>query len=602
MNHKITIICPLFETGSGKVYLAEEVIQNSQIIKYFAFEFRQDYVEKGYFLEGVKILKNLKKSSLFRNYQYMYKSLPQEIFLFDYIEGEFLEKKIMENNKQLKSFDNSEIQTYLKQLLEALYELHSNKIPGRLFSVQNILYSQASKRLILMDFGFGCEINQEKLDILAPPEYLESLIEKKQNDQEFDLKFDSWLVGAFLYNLIKLKPINIIEIQKNTLEKLKYDRKEQYLQYLKQKKTISCYTSRYNINLCYFVESLLTYNKEQRLSFYEIYQHQYIQSLQIEEEKKYLNFYKNISMISDYFQVVSTDQLKGPNENTEIHIQQGNQQKQKSQFTSSVDSQQKQKQKPRIIEISPIKNQKINKKFPDYQSVIMKQPVFQNKKFDNFFLQIQLDYLRCCILAETAEKIITLLPRYKYPFEYVLAYFVKKMHLMILRETDHYLKSDFYKNNYDLDWQAFLKDYSKDLLICPEISYYCDKLMKEIIEMFRDHCYIHLQGNSELSETLKKSLSNSLAQNHNIIFTSEEFLDKGYSEALEILFECVNQIRAQNDKSEELQLFQKQIYICITITSINLENFQQTFREMLPENQQIKPRDIILHLRLSSHN
>lgn len=64
--------------------------------------------------------------------------------------------------------------------------------------------------------------------------------------------------------------------------------------------------------------------------------------------------------------------------------------------------------------------------------------------------------------------------------------------------------------------------------------------MKEIIEMFRDHCYIHLQGNSELSETLKKSLSNSLAQNHNIIFTSEEFLDKGYSEALEILFECVN--------------------------------------------------------------
>ncbi|CAD8125375.1 unnamed protein product [Paramecium sonneborni] len=547
MNHNISIICPLFETSSGKVYLAEEMVQNNSILKYFAFEFRKDYVEKGYFFDEVQIIKNTKKPRQFRNYQKMYKN---QLFLFNYIEGEFFDKIILVNVKLQKSFENTEIKIYLKQLLEALYELHSNKIPGRLFSVQNILQTQTSKRMILMDFGFGSRINQDQLDILAPPEYLESLIEKNnnllynsyENDKVFDLKFDSWLVGAFLYNLIKLRPINHIKSQQNTFERYKYDEKEQYLQHLKKMKFIPCQTSRYNQNLCSFVQDLLTYNKEKRLSFFQIYQHEYIQNLQIEEQNKYLKFYKNLSTILD---------------------------------------------------------QKFK---PDYQSVIMKQLKFENKKFDTFWLQKQLDYFKCFILEETEEKIINLLPRYIHPYEYIFAYFVKKMHLLILRETNHYSQSDQYQNKLDQDCQIFLQQFSKDLLKSIEIFEYIDKLTKQLIEMFRQHCYIHLNKNSKLSQNIKKSILDDYNQNHSMLLNSQEFFENGYFEALEILFQYINQLKVQDEISEELQQFQKQIYICIIITSLDVENFQQIFREVLPENQQIKPSDILINFGFVGHN
>ncbi|CAD8074463.1 unnamed protein product [Paramecium sonneborni] len=580
MNQQIAILYQLQETGSGKLYLAEEKVQNNVSIKYYAFDLQQ-LQNKGYLIEEDKFVKKSKKRSYFRNYLKMHLNPP--LFLFEhYLDGDFLDQKIIENFRNKKSFEKTEIQSYLKQLLEALFQLHQTSIPGRLFSVQNILLIKSTQKIVLMDFGFGPNIKQDNLDILAPPEFLEKLIQKNSDNLlEFDLKFDSWLVGAFLYNLIKLRSINYFEGKLNYQDRCKYDQLEQYYEYLKKIEFIECKTQRYNPILCEFVQSLLTCNKDKRLSFFDIYQHPYVRSLQIDGIKEYEDFYSKQKDIIDYFKIaIESDKLNMP-------LDSYNNSNQSSASNSSQNSRQTQQQRVKITEII---------QSLDYCSVIMKQPFFSNKRFDSFWLKIQLDYLKCYILADTEQKILSLFPKYKLPFDQVIAYYIKKMHYLVLKEINFYLNSDTYQNKSDQDWESFLLQYQKELLKQEEVIQYLENLKKDLISIFNLHC--NLRDQSKIPEKLRTFIHDDQSRNLNINISSIEFYVQGYSEAVDLLRQNIYQLIISDEKNQELFKFMNQISLCVSITtSFNQETFQEQFQGLYKENETVKPKDLVNYIK-----
>ena len=62
-----------------------------------------------------------------------------------------------------------------------------------------------------MDFGFCPALLSSDFSYLFPPEldYISQKNTSFQNLEVYTSKLDSWLLGAFLYHLVKLNPINM---------------------------------------------------------------------------------------------------------------------------------------------------------------------------------------------------------------------------------------------------------------------------------------------------------------------------------------------------------------------------------------------------------
>ncbi|CAK77890.1 unnamed protein product (macronuclear) [Paramecium tetraurelia] len=483
----------------------------------------------------------------------------KQFFLFEYIEeSQFLDQKIKDYSKIQRSFQYPEIQSYLKNLLLALYQLHKNQMPGRVFSTFNIVV-QPNNKIVLMDFGFEPQIEQNYLDILAPPEYLKKIIDKEnanQTDYKFDLKFDSWLLGAFLYHLIKFQSINQVKVN-NIDIRFKYDKKEEFYEYLKNIEYIPCQTTRYKNTLLSLVQGLLTCDPKKRLSFLQIYQHPFIQDLQLQGQQEYIQFYSQCQYIRDLQNEV-------------------------------IDTRELNRDPPPIMEV-PTRQ-------PNYLHVILNKPQFSDQSFYNYWFKIQLDCLRCYLLVQTADK-ITILSNYNYPFIKVLVYIIKKMHLLILREMNNYLKSELYQNQPNRNWQIFLNQHQRDLISTEQINLYLKVLEQELKIIFEQHCQIHLQQGSLLPLEIQQSLNDNRDQDPYYYFLN------GYADAISMLLIYVDQLITQNQlfKLEELQSFKKLIYFCVDINiSFQSQTFKEQFQKLTYNNQEVQPKDIITFLGITN--
>ncbi|CAD8174587.1 unnamed protein product [Paramecium pentaurelia] len=604
MNESIAFLFPILQTNSGKVFKIEKIVQNT-LTQHYALEYSKQEISSQYIIQQFDSLQKSLHYDLFRQFQGMLLYQEKQFYLFDYYENsQFLDQKVMDKGKIKESFSYAEIKLFLKNLLIALYELHSRQIPGRLFSCNNVLFVKPNDRLVLMDFGFGPDIKQDNFDILAPPEYLKQIIDKNENQKDFDLKFDSWLIGTILYHLIKFRSINHVEIGNNQFELYKYDRIEQYYEYLNSIEFIPCKTIRYKENLLSFVEALLTCNREKRLSFYQIYQHQYIQDLKLEKQQEYIEFYKNREQIQNYQEGI-IDSFYLPIVRSYLSSQRKTPQiiPAESLIIKNQKSASPRNQNPKIrilsqhkIDINKIQN------FPDYLSIIMNTPYFSHQSFYTYWLQIQLDCLKCYLLKYTAEKINTVLPKYKHPYIQVLVYIVKKMHLIILREMSNYLKQDcFFKNNYDQNWKNFLEQYEKNLPTSDQMNSYLNELTHETIDIFEQHCSNFLQVDSPIHNTTKQSLISVTVQNHNLVLNSQEFYDDGYKVELEILLQVLNKEIIQNSQDKELAQLKQLIYFCLQICSFfQPDVFQEVFKDLGKQNMQVQPQDIINYLGINN--
>ncbi|CAD8205381.1 unnamed protein product [Paramecium octaurelia] len=601
MNYQLSILFEALDTNSGKVLVSEKKDQNTKT-KYYAFQFLKPEILRQYLLQYDTALKQSKYNYLFRQYQEMHLGNPH-LHLFQYYEdGKFLDQYVIDNGKQKQSFNYQQLNSYLKQLLIALYELHSKQIPGRIFSIYNILVVQ--ERLVLMDFGFGPDIKQDNLDILAPPECLEEIINRNENQRDFDLKFDSWLLGAILYHLIKFRSINQVELQKDKYQRYKYNRIEKYYEYLKTLDYIPCQTGRYNQKLLSFVESLLTCNKDKRLSFLQIYQHEYIANLQLENIKEYLDFYSKCQSIKDFeIGVMTTEGFPAvtsglSSSNPKIRI------------IDSVESYVVIKQnspsprtnsKPQVY-IQPTSNVLDAQGYPNFLNIIMNTPQFQIPNFNIYWLKIQLDCFKCHMLKQTAEKIMNVLPKYKHPYQQVLVYLIQKMNLIVLREMDNDLKSNsYFQNQYDKQWEAFLNTYGKDLPRSDSISSYQKSLQHEIATLYYN-CEVYFEDDScNLSPSTKKSIEDDKIQNFKMLNNSQEFFQDNYKDELEAFLQFINSKITSNNNLEELNQLKQLIYHCLQITtSIKLDKFQETFAALAKQNQKVQPKDLAQYLGINN--
>ncbi|CAD8158287.1 unnamed protein product [Paramecium octaurelia] len=569
MYQSFSILYQVLETSSGTVFKVEEKFQNISKI-YYAFQFIEQQIMSESLRDNIQKLEQSNHRDLFRKYIKMHKDDQKQLYLFDYIEGsQFLDQKIKDYGKLTKSFVYSEIQQYLKNLLLALYQLHSKDIPGRVFSTFNIVV-QPGEKIVLMDFGFEPEIEKNHLDILAPPEYLKKII-NKENYDKFDLKFDSWLVGAFLYHLIKFQSINQVNVN-NSYVRYKYDQKEQFYEYLNSIKFIPCQTSRYKNTLLSLVQDLLTCDPNKRLSFYQIYQHPFIKDLKIDQLDSYLQFYQKCEYIRDLKnEVIFTNQLKS-----------------EPPLISRLVN-----QKPLIQEVPTVSKPNV----PEYLKIIMKKPQFSDSSFYNYWFQIQLDCLRCYILVQTTDR-ITILSKYDYQYIKVLEYFIKKMHLLILREMNNYLKSKLYQNQPNKNWENFLNQHQEDLFASEQINLYLKDLELELQTIFEQHCQTHLRQDSQLPQEIKQSLNDNRVQDPYYYFLN------GYADAIQMLLQCIDQLIAQNQEGnlEELQAFKKLIYFCIDINfSFQSQTFKEQFQQLKQKNQELQPNDVIKFLGVTNN-
>ncbi|EDV22496.1 uncharacterized protein TRIADDRAFT_28806 [Trichoplax adhaerens] len=118
----------------------------------------------------------------------------------EYADGELFQ--ILEDDNRLME---DQIRTIAKQLVSALYYLHSNRILHRDIKPQNILLCK-NGIIKLCDFGFAraMSINTFVLtSIKGTPLYMSpELVEEKP----YDYKTDLWSLGCILYELHKGEP------------------------------------------------------------------------------------------------------------------------------------------------------------------------------------------------------------------------------------------------------------------------------------------------------------------------------------------------------------------------------------------------------------
>ena len=152
-------------------------------------------------------------------------------FLYEYINGEDLQKKI--SNYGLKS--EKLVKFYFIQILNSIKYLHSLNIPHRDIKPDNIIITADEKKIKLIDFGSSCDLSDDNYE-----RKYEEIIKKEKNQKKIfkyfigtpgfispecihnkfaDKRSDYWSLGCLLYNLLTGFPPFLGENTFDALEK-----------------------------------------------------------------------------------------------------------------------------------------------------------------------------------------------------------------------------------------------------------------------------------------------------------------------------------------------------------------------------------------------
>ncbi|CAD8145328.1 unnamed protein product [Paramecium octaurelia] len=450
---------------SGEFYQMEEKQYGSTEL-YYALFLSNNY-KKEYLLDEREQKDNIQKVRQIRHFLRMAEINQQYYYIFRYVKGEKILDFIAKMRCRNQTINSEIIGLFVGQILEALFQLHKLSILGRIFSVENIINSYGT--LVLMDFGFGPDLKQDNLDILAPPEQIRELLNQNSQMQKINysaLKIDSWLLGAFLYHLVKLRPINSIQ-NKNNPQKMqifKYTELVYYYGYIQEQMKssfhINAQTNRYHQTLIDFIHGLLTYNSQKRLSFFEIHQSEYIKSLNLGKSEEYINFYKNFSEE----QIIEKLIIRGGIsqsfviESGLLQVAQKEQEKneiQTKQFDLLISSPVETGSKQDTPEIQSKKESEIKHiKFPYNASFI------QDSKYYDIWKQINLEQFRYFILNDTADQIKVEHPEGDYKLSLVAQYALRKQSYFILQDLIGKIKSCDYpwQGNSLTNWKNFKQE------------------------------------------------------------------------------------------------------------------------------------------------
>ena len=184
-------------------------------------------------------------------------------------------------NANYKPFPETIVQYLMKQILNAMNYLHTNKIIHRDLKLDNILVNfpsdQDKKSLNMMktvvkliDFGFATKLRLSKANltytVLGTPTYMEPQLlnnmETKTRNQGYDEKADIWSLGALCYELLE----GHMTFSGRSMEELYQKVKEgnYSLPLTSSKEAVS------------FINAMLQYDPNKRLSTSELLKHDFI--------------------------------------------------------------------------------------------------------------------------------------------------------------------------------------------------------------------------------------------------------------------------------------------------------------------------------------
>lgn len=195
------ILDELGEGGFGKVYkcvkIADQKIYSMKHIDITSSK------QKVYIGNEITLMKSMDHKNIVQLYEtYMYKG---RIFLFmEYLDGGCL-TPIVENFKL--NIPENIIAFILRETLEGLYQLHKHGIIHRDIKSDNVLIEKEGASIKLTDFGYSCQLTQEKrmresrvgtLYWMAP--------EIIKGAERYDERCDIWSLGVFAFELAEGVP------------------------------------------------------------------------------------------------------------------------------------------------------------------------------------------------------------------------------------------------------------------------------------------------------------------------------------------------------------------------------------------------------------
>jgi serine/threonine protein kinase len=217
----ITLIKHLGKGSFGEVYLTTKRGRN----KYYATKKIDRKIAdkpsiKKYFENEIEILRHINHPNIVK-LEDIKKTKEHYYIVMEYINGGGLSdclKKYMK--KHGRAFPEEIVQYLMKQIIEALYYLHSLKIIHRDLKLDNIMVNFDSDydreilnmmkaRIKIIDFGFAIQLNKMDITFSAvgspinmDPIILNKFSKRKDITLGYDTKADIWSVGTICYELL----------------------------------------------------------------------------------------------------------------------------------------------------------------------------------------------------------------------------------------------------------------------------------------------------------------------------------------------------------------------------------------------------------------
>ena len=217
----LTLIKLLGKGSFGEVYLSTKKGTNKNFAtKQIPRKIMDKPSLKKYFDNEIEILKRLKHPNIVQ-LEEIKTTANNYYIVMEYINGGGLSdclKKYMEKNG--KPFSEEIVQHLMKQIIDALYYIHSLKIIHRDLKLDNIMinfetiYDKEKLNMMkatikIIDFGFAIQLDKQDITFSAvgspinmDPIILNKFSKRKDINLGYDTKADIWSIGTVCYELL----------------------------------------------------------------------------------------------------------------------------------------------------------------------------------------------------------------------------------------------------------------------------------------------------------------------------------------------------------------------------------------------------------------
>ncbi|CAD8144985.1 unnamed protein product [Paramecium pentaurelia] len=278
--------------GSAKVYMVTKKGYNE---KYASKCVDKRYLQEdgGYdaLFNEIKIMQKLKHENIIQLVD-LYEGESTFYLILEYLAGESLNEFF---NRRQTTLEQNQIQIIMKQLLQAVSNMHLNGIMHRDLKPENIMFKQLNQfdSLKIVDFGLATFSNAEEYPFpnCGTPGYVAPEVANLRDlKQKYDVICDEFSVGCIFYKLCTNKDL--------------FPGKE-YKEILKQNK--KCHLNLDSLAIyktppeaCDLIQKLLTINPKERITASEALNHPYFSQKYETKKQKFQS--SNINKQNPVFQ------------------------------------------------------------------------------------------------------------------------------------------------------------------------------------------------------------------------------------------------------------------------------------------------------------